>query len=117
VLSPDRYFVDLRHHVWLDVYHNTTTPQVSIYTIGNPLIAQDILKHDLRAGLHIPPRLLVLEKAGDQGTQVMYQLPSSIMALPGNEDEELKEKLAALDKKLEALVAKITGVENGGVRL
>jgi uncharacterized protein (DUF302 family) len=101
----------------LDIYHNTTTPQVSIYTIGNPLIAQNILKHNLRAGLHIPPRLLVLEKTEGQGTQVMYQLPSSIMTLPGDDDGELKEKLDALDSKLEALIAKVTGIEDGSAGL
>ncbi|XP_006460052.1 hypothetical protein AGABI2DRAFT_68010 [Agaricus bisporus var. bisporus H97] len=106
------YFVDMRHNRWLDIYHATTTPQVSIYTIGNPLFAQAILKHDLRAALHIPPRLLVLEKSEGQGTQVMYQLPSSVMVLPGNDDAELKEKVEVLDRKLEALVARITEIIN-----
>lgn len=108
-----RYFLDIRHHVWLNVYHATITPQTAIYTIGNPLIAQSILKHDLDAGLHIPPRLLVQEKPEGKGTRVMYQLPSSIMVLPGSENTGLKELAEGLDRKFEALMRKITEAKDG----
>lgn len=110
--------MDMRHHPWLNTYHNTTDkPATIVYTIGNPLIAQGILRHDLRAGLHIPPRILVLEKADRTGTSVIYQLPSSVMVLPDNDNQELREAAEGLDRKFEALARKITGmedVESGG---
>ncbi|KAL9712664.1 hypothetical protein Ac2012v2_003901 [Leucoagaricus gongylophorus] len=63
------YFLDLRHHPWLNTYHRIkTTPCTVLYTVGNPLIAQAILRYDLRAGLYIPPRLLVQEKADGKVT-------------------------------------------------
>lgn len=39
------------------------------------------------------------------------------MTLPGDDDGELKEKLDALDSKLEALIAKVTGIEDGSAGL
>ena len=64
-----RYFLDIRHHPWLNTYHRIkTTPCTVLYTVGNPLIAQAILIYDLRAGLYIPPRLLVQEKADGKVT-------------------------------------------------
>ena len=63
------YFLDIRHHPWLNTYHRIkTTPCTVLYTIGNPLIAQAILRYDLRARLYIPPRLLVQEKADGKVT-------------------------------------------------
>lgn len=98
----------------MNIYNNTNdTPATAIYTIGNPLIAQGILRYDLRAGLHIPPRLLVLEKEDRTGTRVMYQLPSSIMVLPDNKNPELKEVAEGLDRKFEALARRITGMDEG----
>ncbi|KAF9452497.1 hypothetical protein P691DRAFT_794919 [Macrolepiota fuliginosa MF-IS2] len=107
------YFMDLKHHPWLNTYTQTTnTPATVLYTIGNPLIAQGILRHDLRAALHIPPRLLILEKVDRTGTNVIYQLPSSVMIFPDNESQELREAVEGLDRKFEALARNITGLEN-----
>ena len=115
-----RYFLDIRHHPWLNTYHRIkTTPCTVLYTVGNPLIAQAILRYDLRAGLYIPPRLLVQEKADGKGTMVMYQLPSSVMVIPNDkgevETEELRKAVESLDNKFEALVKKIVGIEEGRI--
>lgn len=82
------------------------TPKSVLYTIGNPLIAETIMKHDLRAGLNIPPRLLIIEKEDGCGTQVLYHLPSSVMAIGDN--HALKAAAEVLDEKLEELVAEVT---------
>lgn len=112
--SQVRYFLDIQHHPWLNTYFRTdTTPPTVLYMIGNPLIAQTILRHDLRAGLHIPPRLLVQEKADGKGTMVMYQLPSSVMVVPNDEGGELRKAVESLDKKLEALAKNIIGMKEG----
>ncbi|KAH9914670.1 hypothetical protein B0H21DRAFT_828297 [Amylocystis lapponica] len=100
-------FSALPHHVWLNGwYGRNDTPETHLYTFGNPLIAQTMLQHDLRAGLHVPPRLLVLQKADRDGTRVVYILPSSLIAasVGGRVNEELKKAAEVLDEKLEKLV-------------
>ena len=76
-----------------------------MYVFGNPIMAADILQHDINAGLNFPPRLLVLEKAGGAGTRVSYLLPSSIMLINGN--AERKATIELLDEKVEKLVVHV----------
>ncbi|KAF7352844.1 TT1751-like protein [Mycena venus] len=106
--SGFRYFNEFNHGAWLRLY-NSSTPRVVVYVLGNPVIAQTMLQYDLRGAVNIPPRLLVLEKADDAGTDVVYHLPSSVIALSDN--EKLRAAAEALDSKLEALVESITAVE------
>lgn len=83
-------------------------PSAVVYTIGNPLIAQKIVKHNVFAAYNIPPRVLILEKP-DGGTTVSYYLPSSVMGqLEGGEDPNLYAILEDLDNKLETLAKRIT---------
>jgi len=65
-----------------------------------------MMQHDIRAGYTVPLRLMILEKANGTGTDVIYHLPSSVMALSSNLD--LKVILQELDEKLENLVSNIT---------
>jgi uncharacterized protein (DUF302 family) len=69
--------------------------------LGNPLIAITMLKHDLTAGLAVPLELLVLEKK-EGGVDLIYQLPSALIA-GLNKDEELVSAAAEVDRKLEKL--------------
>lgn len=106
-VTLNRYFRELNHDRWLTVNEGRVHPVAAVYTIGNPLIAQIIMQHDIRAGYTIPLRLMILEKADGTGTEVIYHLPSSvIMALTSNPD--LKVVLQGLDEKLEKLVLNIT---------
>ncbi|KAJ6614302.1 hypothetical protein B0H10DRAFT_2045619 [Mycena sp. CBHHK59/15] len=98
------YFNEYNHGEWLKLY--SITPRVVVYVIGNPITAQTMLQYDLRAAYNIPPRLLVLEKADGTGTDVIYHLPSSVIALGDN--PQLMAAAEALDAKLEGLVAKVT---------
>ncbi|KAJ7667963.1 hypothetical protein DFH06DRAFT_1184073, partial [Mycena polygramma] len=100
------YFNEYNHGSWLQLF--SSSPQVIVYVLGNPLIAQTMLQYDLRGAYNIPPRLLVLEKSDGTGTDVLYHLPSSVMVLSHN--EKLKAAAEVLDKKLEALVKRITAV-------
>ena len=103
----DRYFQEVRHDEWLNLYQGEAVhPTAIVYTIGNPLIAQTIMQHDIRAGYMIPPRLMILEKADRTGTLVIYHLPSSVMALTDN--PALKAAVQAVDNKLDKLVTSIT---------
>jgi hypothetical protein len=49
------------------------------YVFGNALIAVEMTKHDLRAGLHVPLRLIV-EQAAPGRVRITYDLPSSLIA-------------------------------------
>jgi uncharacterized protein (DUF302 family) len=96
----------LSHDRWLNAFFSTNdTPVTHLYTIGNPLIAQTILQHDILAALHIPPRILVSEKRDHSGTRIMYILPSSVMVLCDN--PALTDVVKVLDSKLEKLIAKV----------
>ncbi|KAG5646587.1 hypothetical protein DXG03_002891 [Asterophora parasitica] len=108
-ITDDRdflYFLEINHHGWLSTYQGTHNPPAVIYTIGNPLIAETILRHDIRTGLNIPPRLMVIESADGSGTRVLYHLPSSLVV--GESGEELRKAIQPLDDKLEKLVTRIT---------
>ncbi|KAJ7283711.1 hypothetical protein C8J57DRAFT_1462695 [Mycena rebaudengoi] len=108
VLGPSGflYFNEFSHDRWLQ--HYSPTPRVIVYVFGNPLIAQTILQHDLHAALDIPPRLLVLEKP-DVGTEIVYHLPSSVMAL--GDSPQLKAAVEALDDALERMVTRVLAIE------
>ena len=86
--------------------YDENVPTATVYTIGNPVIAETMMRHDLRAALNIPPRLLILEKADGRGTDIIYHLPSSVMALGDN--TALKAAAQILDDKVERLLTKVT---------
>ena len=74
--------------------------------LGNPLIAITMLKRDLTAGLFVPVEILVIETEKNGGTEVVYTLPSCLIAGLNN-DEELLQAVKILDGKLDALVRHI----------
>ncbi|KAJ7068211.1 hypothetical protein C8F01DRAFT_1017359, partial [Mycena amicta] len=102
--SGFRFFNEFDHGEWFQLY--APTREAHLYVIGNPLIARTILAHDMRAGINVPVRLLVIAKPDDKGTEVVYHLPSSTIAL--TEHEKLKAAAKYLDEKLERLVQRIT---------
>lgn len=107
--AASRYFGEFAHHRWMKTYTGVpTTPQTVVYTFGNPLIAQTMLSHDYAAGLHIPPKLMLLESVDGGGTKVIYDDPASLIALPGGK-EELREAAGALSAKVEKLVQNVIG--------
>lgn len=67
-----------------------------------------MLQHDLTAGLHVPPKLLVVELEGGKGTSIVYDLPSSVV-LVGKPNAELKKAAEVLDEKFERMVKKVLG--------
>ncbi|KAH9848156.1 TT1751-like protein [Lenzites betulinus] len=108
------YFGEVVHNRWLKAYTGAPVPGTAVYTFGNPLIAQTMLQYDLAAGLHIPPKLLLLENADGSGTRIIYDDPSSHIPVPSGEtgeglDDELKKAAEALSAKVEALVAVVLG--------
>lgn len=80
------------------------------FTLGNPLIAKEFLKHDMSCGLHVPPRILVQETESG-GTRVLFDLPSTIMGR-GRLTGEAKAAVDSLDAKLERMVRRVLTVDN-----
>jgi uncharacterized protein (DUF302 family) len=72
------------------------------YVVGNPLFALEMTRHDVRASLYAPLRVLLYEN--DEGkTCVEYDRPSSLFGQFG--DDRITPTAVMLDRKLEALVA------------
>ena len=71
------------------------------YVFGNALIAAEMTRHDLRAGLYVPLRLLVRESAVDQ-VLVTYDLPSAFMAQ--FQSAEIDAVARSLEEKLQRLL-------------
>ena len=72
------------------------------YLIGNPLTAIQMTRHDLRAALYAPLRILVYEKDGH--TVVEYDRPSSLFGQFDN--AEVTPVGVSLDTKLERVIAR-----------
>jgi uncharacterized protein (DUF302 family) len=99
-------FLTIDHGAWLA--RNGLDAKARMYTIGNPLIAWTMIKHDLGAGLNVPIRLMIYEEAGSGTVRLAYDLPSSLMSRLG--DEEVAAAARKLDAKLGALAELATGV-------
>ena len=100
---------------FLTIDHGAWLPRVGIdgkkalmYTIGNPLIAETMLQHDIRVGLNVPVRLLIYENNADGTVRLSYDLPSSLMSRLMNEDVTIAAK--KLDAKLHSLCQRAAGV-------
>jgi uncharacterized protein (DUF302 family) len=101
-------FLETNHKAWLDVYDVTTPhPGATVYTIGNPNFAANILPLDYTTGVNIPPRFLILEKPNGKGTNIIYQQPSSIFA-PFDKNSELAGHTHDLDVNFAALFDGVT---------
>lgn len=100
-------FLVVDHGAWL--MRIGLSAKVRMYTIGNPLIAQTMLKHDIAAGLNVPVRLMIYEDAASRTTRLAYDLPSSLMS--GLQNENVTAAAKKLDAKLIALAIHATGAE------
>jgi uncharacterized protein (DUF302 family) len=72
------------------------------YLLGNPLFALQMTRHDIRAGLYAPLRVLVYEDAEGK-TCIEYDKPSTHFGQFGI--AKVTEVATMLDRKLEQLVA------------
>ena len=71
------------------------------YVVGNPLIALQMTRHDVRAGLYAPLRILVYED-GEGSTCLEYDQPSSLFGQFG--DDRITSVAGQLDRKMDELV-------------
>src|SRR5206468_11689221 len=98
-------FLTVNHGAWLA--RIGLNAKARLYTIGNPLIARTMLKHDMAAGLNVPVRLMIYEDAVSRTTRLAYDLPSSLMS--GLQNEKVSSAAKNLDAKLIALAVHATG--------
>jgi uncharacterized protein (DUF302 family) len=100
-------FLEIDHGEWLPVFG--IQRKVVRWILGNPLIAITMIQHDITTGLFAPVELLLFENESGNGSTVIYDLPSSLMRIEQN--PALLEAAQELDRKLQALVSQVTGVE------
>lgn len=73
------------------------------YVLGSPLIAIQMTRHDIRASLYAPLRMIIYE-IENHAVRAEYDLPSSLFGQFGN--AEVTGVAKALDLKLENAIAK-----------
>ena len=100
-------FHTIDHGAWLAALGSSG--KARMYTIGNPLIARTMIKHDLGAGLNVPVRIAVYEEPSSGRVRVAYDLPSSLMS--ALDDKDVSDAAQALDAKLIALAEKVSGAK------
>ena len=100
-------FLEIDHGEWLPLFGMQR--KVVRWILGNPLLAITMIRHDITAGLFVPVELLLVENESGDGSMVMYDLPSSLMAIERN--PALRDAAQELDRKLQTLVSRVTGVE------
>ena len=75
-------FFSLNHSNWLPFFG--IQRKVMRLIIGNPLIAITMIQHDINASLFTPVELLLYENESGHGSTVVYDLPSSLIAIERN---------------------------------
>jgi uncharacterized protein (DUF302 family) len=100
-------FLTIDHGSWLNLLGQPA--KLRMYTIGNPLIAITMLRHNIAAGLNVPLRLAIYRDEASGTTRLTYDQPSGLMSGIGN--PSLMEAAEALDAKLAALAEQVTGAK------
>ncbi len=100
-------FLELDHGDWLSLFG--IQRKVVRWILGNQLLAITMIRHDITAGLFAPVELLLFDNESGDGSTVIYDLPSSLMVIEHN--PALRDAAEELDRKLQTLVSRVTGVE------
>lgn len=95
---------DSQEHGLLLAYYQRTLNAIQ-YSVGNPLVALEMTKHDIRAGLYAPIRVLIYEDPEGK-LYAEYDLPSSQF---GQFGEALLPVAKGLDKKLKEVILQASG--------
>jgi uncharacterized protein (DUF302 family) len=100
-------FLTIDHGSWLTLMGQPT--KMRMYTIGNPLIAITMLRHNIAAGLNVPVRLAIYRDEVTGATRLVYDQPSTLMS--GLHDANLAAAAQRLDAKLVALAERVMGAK------
>jgi uncharacterized protein (DUF302 family) len=77
----------------------------SLYLVGNPVIANQIISIDLRGSFYVPFRVALYDAGDSEGAVICYDRPSSFLATLGR--PELAAIAASLDRKIDAVAAAV----------
>jgi uncharacterized protein (DUF302 family) len=77
----------------------------SLYLVGNPVIANEIINIDLRGSFYVPFRVALYDGGGTEGAVMSYDRPSSSLATL--EHPELAEIGDSLDRKIDAVAVAV----------
>lgn len=77
----------------------------SLYLVGNPVIATEIISIDLRGSFYVPFRVALYDNGDTDGAVISYDRPSSFLATLGR--PELVKIGESLDDKIDGVVAAI----------
>lgn len=80
----------------------------TLYMVGNPFIAAQIVNIDIRASLLVPFRISIYEKEKEKGAFIGYQRPSSFLGELENPDLTPFSEL--LDAKINGIIKKVTSL-------
>ncbi|KAI9640563.1 hypothetical protein NHQ30_010861 [Ciborinia camelliae] len=105
---------ELNHGYWLPLFNIDSDPQLGLRRIllGNPLIAITMLSQSIKslnAGLFVPVEILIRELPDGEGTEIVWQVPSTMIAAVDEGNKGLLAAAKVLDTKLEGLVNVISG--------
>jgi uncharacterized protein (DUF302 family) len=108
-LGPSGFtrFFSADHGGWLTFIGQPA--KVRVYTIGNPLIAITMLRHDIRVGLNVPVRVMIYRDDASGTTRFGYDEPSTLMS--GLDNKDVTAAAEKLDAKLAALAEQVTGAQ------
>jgi uncharacterized protein (DUF302 family) len=108
-LGPSGFtrFFTADHGEWLAFVGQPA--KVRVYTIGNPLIAITMLRHDIRVGLNVPARVTIYRDDASGTTRFGYDEPSTLMS--GLDNKDVTAAAEKLDAKLAALAEQVTGAQ------
>ena len=84
----------------------------SLYLVGNPVIANQIIEIDLRGSFYVPFRVAIYDDGETNGRIISYDLPSSFLATLGR--PELTAIGESLDEKMERVILDLLRAENPG---
>jgi uncharacterized protein (DUF302 family) len=91
---------------WLSRFRGIPA-QARVYTIGNPLIAETMLRQELAAWMNLPVRLMIYRDEVSDTTRLVYDRPSTLMICLENGD--LDAAARRLDEELAALAELVIG--------
>src|SRR5260370_33253774 len=97
-------FLTIDHGRWLSLLGQPA--EMRMYTIGNPLIAITMLRHNIAAGLNVPVRLVIYRDQASGNTRLTYDQTSRLTSGIGKPSRV--EAAAGLAPPLAALSATVT---------
>jgi uncharacterized protein (DUF302 family) len=83
-----------------------TAKHCTLYLVGNPVIANQIIDIDLRGSFYVPFRVAIHDDGDANDGIISYDLPSSLLA--ARDRPELTSIAKSLDEKMDKVISALT---------